>query len=169
MSNKNIVKVVQALFERPKFTNHEVSEQVLCHRPRRELKLNSGIARKHPDDIVEESCESAKRSRFDEDDLDPTDTAPKTSVSCSSTSSRHVGGDKAKGKMKGKATTSQSPFITDEFIAELRALRLQREKDIDMMSRKMDTMMLVTLLKKSHLSSEEEELKHRLMDKLYPH
>lgn len=191
MSNKNIEKEVQTLCESSKFANHKVFQQVMCHHPKWELKLDSVIARKHPDDIIEESCGSLKRSRIDtddsdptdsteesrdtskksradEDDSDPTDSTPETSVSCSSTSSRHVGGDKSEGKMNGKATAPLSSFIQDEYIAKLRAMRIQREKEIVVMSRKMDIMMLNTLIKKSNLSPKEEELKHRLMDKLYP-
>lgn len=83
-------------------------------------------------------------------------------------------------KNKGKGKASQS-FATNEVAAEIRALRLTRDNEIEVMQKlgnarielereklqrnqmKMKEVMLNTLLAKDHLSPEDEEMKHKLM------
>lgn len=173
MSSKDIEKDAQLLYGKTKFTNQEVFEQVMRHHPKWELKLDGGLSRKHPDDIdVEESHGSSKKSRTDEEGSNPTESTP---ISHSPTLSRPSGRDKAKRKGKGKATTSQSSCIPEEFTTAVRGMTITREKEIitrekeiDTMARKMDIITFNSLMNKSNLTPREEALKIRLMEELYP-
>ncbi|KAH6784296.1 hypothetical protein C2S52_009255 [Perilla frutescens var. hirtella] len=161
MSNKDVENEAQALYGKTKFTHHEVFKQVMRQQPRWELILEDGSSRKHPDNNNEEEDRgSSKRSRTDEDGSDPIEVTP---ISCP------IGRDKARGKRKGKATTSQSSSISDEFTAELHAMRLTREQEIETAKRKIDVVTLTTLSNNRDLNPEEDDLKRRLMAKLYPH
>ncbi|XP_057809120.1 glutathione S-transferase T3-like [Salvia miltiorrhiza] len=165
-SKEDIEKAAQAIYGKPKFTHHEVFEKVMSSYPNWELKLDSTgyVRRSHPDDedSVDESRSSSKKSRTDENADPPTDSTPETPGSDASKFQRPIGRDKAKGKAKrkGKQTESQSSIVSDAFTAELREMRITREKE-------MKTSTLNTLMKKTQLSPEEETLKRRLMAELY--
>lgn len=97
-------KEAQTLYGKTKFTNQEVFEQVMCHHPKWEPKLDGEKSRKHPDDVnVEQSHDSSKRSRTDEEGSNPTDSTPETPVSYSPTLSHHLVDIRLKVKSKEKS------------------------------------------------------------------
>ncbi|KAL6571591.1 hypothetical protein OROHE_003234 [Orobanche hederae] len=163
MSQKDIEKEAQTIYGKSKFMHHEVFEQVMRNHPKWELKIGREDTCSHPDDEdnIEESRGSSKRSRINEDGDAPTDSTSEIPVSDASIVLR-----------KGKGSVSQHSTIPDEFTAELRAMRIIREKELDTMTKlgemRMKSAMLNTLIGKSHLSPVEEDLRHRLMTELFP-
>ncbi|CAA0838465.1 DNA binding [Striga hermonthica] len=121
----------------------------------------------------------SKRSRTTEGDEDPND---EIQVSETSTIRRPTGRDRAKGKRKRKATASQPPVVPDDYTEALNAMRITREKEIEAINKigeiKMQKLalntlnnkmnMLNTLMGKSNLSPQEEVVKNRLMQELFP-
>ncbi|XP_057810322.1 glutathione S-transferase T3-like [Salvia miltiorrhiza] len=184
MSDADVEKEAQKLYGKSKFTHLEVFEKVMHHHPKWELKL--GVVRhrtravEYDDDVgVEDDRGSSKKSRTTEEPEDPNDSTSETHVSETSTIRRPAGREKAKAKRKGKATVSQHSAIPDEYTAELQAMRITREKEVEAINRMGDMRMqsnlmvskmniLNTLMGKSNLSPEEESLKYRLMAELFP-
>ena len=81
---------------------------------------------------------------------------------------------KARRKAKGKAAAPPQPTIPDEFTAELRAMRITREKELESMNKfgnerielekkKVNANLLAMLLGKANLSPQEEDQKNRLL------
>ncbi|XP_057779607.1 glutathione S-transferase T3-like [Salvia miltiorrhiza] len=160
ISDADVEKEAQKLYGKTKFTHLEVFEKVMLE---------------YDDDVgVEDDRGSSKKSRTTEEAEDPNDSTSETHVSETSTIRRPAGREKAKAKRKGKATVSQHSAIPDEYTAELQAMRITREKEVEAINRMGDMRMqsnlmvskmniLNTLMGKSNLSPEEESLKYRLM------
>ncbi|XP_057808415.1 uncharacterized protein LOC131022888 [Salvia miltiorrhiza] len=127
----------------------------------------------------EESGGSSKRSRTSEHGDYSAPSNPETPTSDCSTIPRPIGRDKAKRKGKGKISESSS---NNEVVAEIRALRLTKDNEVEAMTKlhearvdlelkkeqrkaiKMKEVMLNTLLAKDNLSPEDEEMKRRLIE-----
>ncbi|CAH1427084.1 unnamed protein product [Lactuca virosa] len=100
---------------------------------------------------------------------------PETPNSGGSTVHPPTSGDAS--KMKGKAKVSQSSSSPNEIVAELRAMRVTRDNEVELMkkrleleqkreerkNKKMYHMHLNALLMKDHLSPEDEDIKRRLL------
>ncbi|XP_057793717.1 glutathione S-transferase T3-like [Salvia miltiorrhiza] len=182
MSDADVEKEAQIFYGTTKFTHHEIFEKVMRHHPNWELKLGSERTRARAiddEDDVEEDRGSSKKSRTTEEDENPNNSTSETPVSETSTICRPAGRDKAKAKRKGKAKMSQQSIISEDFTAELQALRIVREKETDAINRMGEIRMqstlmmskwnvLNTLLGKSNLSPQEESMKNRLMAELFP-
>ncbi|KAL7601244.1 hypothetical protein Lser_V15G23169 [Lactuca serriola] len=123
----------------------------------------------------EESGGSIKRSRTSKErDYSP-HSNPETPNSGGSTVHPPTSGDAS--KMKGKAKVSQSSSSPNEIVAELRAMRVTRDNEVELMrkrleleqkreerkNKKMYHMHLNALLMKDHLSPEDEDIKRRLL------
>ncbi|CAA0805932.1 DNA binding [Striga hermonthica] len=182
MSMKDVEKEDHIIYEAggSKFTDLHVFEEVMRKHPKWELKLDRDSTRSRPEDEAsnEESHGSSKRSRTTENGDYSIPSNQETPVSDGFVIPRPEGRDKA--KKKGKKVASQSSSIPDEFTAEIRALRLTRKNECDLMTkisndrmelerkkeerkiRKMNIMVLNTLLAKDHLSPEDEEMKRHL-------
>lgn len=123
----------------------------------------------------EESGGNIKRSRTSKErDYSP-HSNPETPNSGGSTVHPPTSGDAS--KMKGKAKVSQSSSSPNEIVAELRAMRVTRDNEVELMrkrleleqkreerkNKKMYHMHLNALLMKDHLSPEDEDIKRRLL------
>ncbi|XP_042758581.1 lysine-specific demethylase JMJ26 [Lactuca sativa] len=100
---------------------------------------------------------------------------PETPNSGGSTAHPPTSGDAS--KIKGKAKVSQSSSSPNEIVAELRAMRVTRDNEVELMrkrleleqkreerkNKKMYHMHLNALLMKDHLSPEDEDIKRRLL------
>ncbi|KAH6761873.1 hypothetical protein C2S52_019306 [Perilla frutescens var. hirtella] len=152
--------------------------------PKWALNLHHDATRFHPEDDGgnDESGGSSKGSRTSEDgeyySSSQIPEAIETPSSSRSEIPRPTGRDKAKKKEKGKASQSTS---TNEVAEEIRALRLTRESELEVMNKlgnarldlehqklmrkslKSKEILLNTLLAKEHLTPADEELKRRLM------
>ncbi|KAG6431538.1 hypothetical protein SASPL_109617 [Salvia splendens] len=118
---------------------------------------------------------NSKRTKTSESGEYTIPSNPKTPTSGHSTSSRPIGRDKA--KRKGKSKVTQSDSTNAQVAAELHALRLAQDNENELVkarlqiereklkrpSMKMYQKMLIKLLDKEHLSPEDQEMKHRLM------
>lgn len=123
----------------------------------------------------EESGGSIKRSRTSKErDYSPHSNQD-TPDSGGSTVHPPTSGDAS--KMKGKAKVSQSSSSPNEIVAELRAMRVTRDNEVELMRKRLDLeqkreerknkkmyhMHLNALLMKDHLSPEDEDIKRRLL------
>ncbi|GKC05346.1 hypothetical protein Tco_0996956 [Tanacetum coccineum] len=142
----------------------------------------------------EESGGSTKRSRTSEEGEYVVHSNQETPNSGGSTIQRPIGRDAAKKKGKGKASQSfSSP--NNEFVEELRAMRITRESEIEVMNKRLEVdkkreekeikweerelkkeekktkkmylLHLNALLAKDHLSPEDEDMKRNLYEMLY--
>jgi len=152
------------------FPHTLVFEKVMRHTPKWELSYGGGTRRPHPDatESDEEGHGSSKKSRTDEDD-GPSDTP----VSGASTISRPTGRNAAKAKRKGKGVSSSSSnvVIPEEFTNELRAMRITREKELEVRikleQKKLNANLLNVLLAKPNLTTQEEAIKNRLLAEFF--
>ncbi|CAA0836751.1 DNA binding [Striga hermonthica] len=181
MTDKDVENEAQRIYEAggSKFQDSIVFNEVMCKHPKWELLQDK--TRFRPEDEEgndEESGGSTKRSRTSEDAEYPRPSYQETPSTGCSTPSRPIGRDKAKKKGKGKMP--QYDF-SNEFVAEIRALRLSRDNETEAMKSvsnakmelgreklqasrmKMKEKMLNTLLAKEHLSPADEETKRKLM------
>ncbi|KAJ9538965.1 hypothetical protein OSB04_031698 [Centaurea solstitialis] len=124
--------------------------------------------------VTKKVVEARKKSRTTEegDSVDMNQESP----GGGSTIQRPVGRDATKKKGKGKA--SQSSSISNDFSENIRALTITRNNELEIMRKKVafdqenfqsmqDHKMLRVLMSKDNLSPAEEDLKARLMAKLY--
>ncbi|KAL8552672.1 hypothetical protein ACS0TY_001387 [Phlomoides rotata] len=133
----------------------------------------------------EKSGDSSKGSRNSEDGEYSILSNPETSDSGCSTIPRPIGRDKTKKKGKGKASQNS---CTDDVAAEIRALRLTRKSEVEVM-RQMISLgkerikferekekrkimisnhnMLMTLMTKDRLSADDVDMKDHLMRIVY--
>ncbi|KAI3778280.1 hypothetical protein L2E82_07461 [Cichorium intybus] len=179
MSQKDIENEAHKIYEangNNKFNDFVVFNEVMCKHPKWALQKDRETTRSHPASEMgnEESGGSTKRSRTTEEgDY----SNPETPTSGDTSIQRPTGRDEAKRKGKGK--------VSNEIAAELRAMRLTRDTEVEVMKKKLDVdqqreqtitdrelmkMQLVhlnTLLQKEHLSAEEENMKGFLMAKFY--
>ncbi|KAK9669846.1 hypothetical protein RND81_13G158800 [Saponaria officinalis] len=136
------------------------------------------------DDIIHESEGSTKRSKTNEDGdyAIPTNPDTPTSVPTSSTISRPQGRDAAK-KKRGKQKVTESSH-NSEFTEEYRAMRMVREKELELSERQIQEMarlnkerdeaekhksyaaILNTLLAKTHLTPAQEAMIEDLTEKV---
>lgn len=178
MSNTDVENVAHQIYEASgkKFTDLKVFNEVMCKHPKWDLQLHRETTRSRSEYEVgdEESGGSTKRSRTTEkgDSVDMNQESP----TGGSTIQRPAGRDATKKKGKGKA--SQSSSISNDFSENLRALTITRNNEVEIMRKKInfdqenfqsvqDHKMLRVLMSKENLSAAQEELKDRLMAKLY--
>ncbi|GKC96559.1 hypothetical protein Tco_1162001, partial [Tanacetum coccineum] len=137
----------------------------------------------------EESGGSTKRSRTSEEGEYVVHSNQETPNSGGSTIQRPIGRDAAKKKGKGKASPN------NEFVEELRAMRITRESEIEVMNKRLEVdkkreekeikweerelkkeekktkkmylLHLNALLAKDHLSPEDEDMKRNFYEMLY--
>ncbi|KAD3641022.1 hypothetical protein E3N88_30245 [Mikania micrantha] len=178
MSQKDIESEAHKIYEQDgnKFNDIVVFNEVMCKHPKWALELHHDTTRSRPECELEnvESGGSTKRSRTTEEgDY----SNPETPNSGGSTIQRPIGRDTTKKKGKGK--------ISSEFFDEIRALRLTRDNEVEVMNKrvelelqkeqkkdernlkKMQLLHLNTLLKKENLSADEENMKRILIAKFY--
>ncbi|XP_047953866.1 uncharacterized protein LOC125200178 [Salvia hispanica] len=124
----------------------------------------------------EQDGSNSKRTKTSESGEYTIPSNPETPTSGHSTSSRPMGRDKA--KRKGKSKVTQSDSTNAQVAAELHALRLAKDNENELVkarlqiereklekpSMKMYQKMLIKLLDKEHLSPEDQEMKHQLME-----
>ncbi|CAA0807110.1 DNA binding [Striga hermonthica] len=184
MNKNDVEKEAQTIYEAggSKFMDLTVFNEVMCKHPKWALTSYHDRTHFRPENEKcddEESRGSSKRSKTSEDVEHSMPSSAETPSTGNSNISRPIGRDKAKKKGKGKI--SQSDFA-NEFTVELRALRLSRDNEAELMKNvsnakielerekihagniKMHQRTLNTLLAKSHLSADEEELKRRPME-----
>ena len=161
-----------------KFQDIIVFNEVMSKCPKWAVPLPHDRTRSRPEDeedYEEESGGSSKRSKTSEDVESFVPSNPNTPDTGCSNISRPEGRDKAKQKGKGKMSNAN---VANEFAAELRALRITRDNEMELMKNvsqakielermKMKHKMLNKLLGKDHLSPEEEDLKRRLMESIF--
>ncbi|KAG6403653.1 hypothetical protein SASPL_135881 [Salvia splendens] len=162
-----------------------------CQRPKEEWNERPGFMSKHekwsvhdatqifPDHenfANEQDGSNSKRTKTSESGEYTIPSNPETPTSRHSTSSRPIGGDKAKRKGKGKVTQSDS--INAQCVADLHALRLAKDNEneiararlqlerekLDKPSMKMYQKLLLKLLEKEHLSPEDQDMKGNLTE-----
>lgn len=162
---------------------NEENEKGMSKHPKWDLRLDhdsrhSCAKNEENEKSNEENGGSSKRSRINEDGECSIPFNPEIPSSRCSTIPRPEDGDKVKNKENVK--TSQ-PSSNNEVATEIRALRLTRDNEVELMMKlesarielerekekrkilKMNQVMLNTLLAKDHLSPEDEEMKRHLM------
>ncbi|GJU99849.1 glutathione S-transferase T3-like protein [Tanacetum coccineum] len=122
-----------------KFLDLTVFNEVMCKNPKWMLNIDRDNTRSHPIDEEpnEESGGSTKRSRTSEEGEMLFTSNQETPNSGGSTIQRPIGRDAAKKKGKGKASQSFS-FPNNEFVEELRAMRITRESEIEVMNKRLE-------------------------------
>ncbi|KAD5960496.1 hypothetical protein E3N88_11968 [Mikania micrantha] len=173
MNQKDIESEAHKLYEqdkRSKFTDYVVFNEVMCKHQKWALQLDQDTSRPRPEQGNEESGGSSKRSRTTEEGEYCANPNPKTPTSGGSTSQRPIGRDAAKNKAKGKDVSK----VSTNFAEELRAMRLTRDGEIELMKQRLEferereqSMHLNTLLQKQFLTPEEENIKRHLILKFY--
>lgn len=167
-----------------KFNDSVVFNTVMCNHPKWDLQLHRDTTRTEREVGDEESGSSTKRSRTSEEGDYCFPSNPETPTTGGSSSQRPTGRDMAKKKGKGK--------VSNEIVEEIRALRLTRGDELEVMRKRLDLdkekeqkkeerekkreerevkkmqlVLLNTLLAKENLSPEDEETKRFLLSKLY--
>ncbi|KAJ9541651.1 hypothetical protein OSB04_028157 [Centaurea solstitialis] len=176
ISTKDVEKAAHAIFEMggSKFNHLIVFNEVMCKHPKWDLQLGSNTTRSRPHIEVddEENGGSTKRSKTSEEGGYSTETNQE-SPNAASKVQRHMGGDAAKRKGKGKASHSS---LAPNYFEQFRSLNITRSSEVDVMSKKLDFekenthyKTLHILLAKEHLSPGEEALKQRLIQQLLIH
>lgn len=179
-----------------KFLDLTVFNEVMCKNPKWMLNIDrdNTRSRRIDEEPNEESGGSTKRSRTSEEGEYVVHSNQETPNSGGSTIQRPIGRDAAKKKGKGKASQSfSSP--NNEFVEELRAMRITRESEIEVMNKRLEVdkkreereikreerelkkeerktkkmylLHLNALLARDHLSPEEEDMKRNLYEMLY--
>ncbi|GKC20617.1 glutathione S-transferase T3-like protein [Tanacetum coccineum] len=140
-----------------KFLDLTVFNEVMCKNPKWMLNIDRDNTRSHPIDEEpnEESGGSTKRSRTSEEGEYVVHSNQETPNSGGSTIQRPIGRDAAKKKGKGKASQSFS-FPNNEFVEELRAMRITRESEIEVMNKRLE---VDKKREEREIKREERELK----------
>nr|GFB46722.1 hypothetical protein [Tanacetum cinerariifolium] len=132
MSQHNIEREAHIIYEQAgkgKFLEYVVFNEVMCKHPKWDLQLSRDTTRTRSEceEDNEESGGSSKRSRTTESgDY----SIPETPNSVASTIERPIGRDAAKKKGKGK--------VSNEVVEELRALRLARGNEVEVMQKRIE-------------------------------
>ncbi|CAH1427818.1 unnamed protein product [Lactuca virosa] len=181
MSMKDVENEAHKFYETSgsKFKDTIVFNEVMCKHRKWDLQLDHDATRSRPKYEVddEESGGSTKRSTSTEEGDYCVQSNTEGESIGGSTIKRPTGRDAAKRKEKGKSS--------NEVVAELRAMRLSRDSEVEVMKKRLDldqqreqktderelikmhSLHLNTLLQKDQLLPEEENMKHFLMSKFY--
>ncbi|GKB84008.1 glutathione S-transferase T3-like protein [Tanacetum coccineum] len=140
-----------------KFLDLTVFNEVMCKNPKWMLNIDHDNTRSHriDEEPNEESGGSTKRSRTSEEGEYVVHSNQETPNSSGSTIQRPIGRDAAKKKGKGKASQSFS-FPNNEFVEELRAMRITRESEIEVMNKRLE---VDKKREEREIKREERELK----------
>ncbi|CAH1427080.1 unnamed protein product [Lactuca virosa] len=145
------------------------------------LPIDCETTPSHSDHEVgnEESGGNTERSRSGEEGDHCVQSNPETPNNSGSTSRPCTSRDAS--KMEGKCKVSQPSLSPNEIVAELRAIRVTRDNEVEVMRKRLDLeqkkeerktkkmhhMHLNTLLAKEHLSPKDEDMKCHLLAMLY--
>ncbi|GJS27010.1 glutathione S-transferase T3-like protein [Tanacetum coccineum] len=157
MSMKDVELDAHKIYEGDgsKFLDLTVFNEVMCKHPKWMLNIDRDNTRSRPIDEEpnEESGGSTKRSRTSEEGEYVVHSNQETPNSGGSTIQRPIGRDAAKKKGKGKASQS---FSSAEFVEELRAMRITRESEIEVMNKRLE---VDKKREEREIKREERELK----------
>ena len=133
MSIADVEKEAHAIYEAggKTFSDLVVFNQVMCKHVKWELKLDRDATRSRSEYEVgcEDSRGSMKRSKTTEEE----DTDQESPIVGGSTIQRPTGRDAAKKRGKGKA--SQSSSFSNDFSAELHAMPITRNNEVELMTK----------------------------------
>ncbi|GKA54733.1 glutathione S-transferase T3-like protein [Tanacetum coccineum] len=136
-----------------KFLDLIVFNEVMCKHPKWKLNLDRDKTRLQEPN--EESGGSTKRSRVSEEGDYVVHSNQETPNSGGSSIQRPIGRDAAKKKGKGKASPN------NEFVEELRAMRITRESEIEVMNKRLE---IDKKREEREIKREERELKQEEME-----
>ncbi|GJV85364.1 hypothetical protein Tco_1525262 [Tanacetum coccineum] len=153
MSMKDVELDAHKIYEGDgsKFLDLTVFNEVMCKHPKWMLNIDRDNTRSRPIDEEpnEESGGSTKRSRTSEEGEYVVHSNQETPNIGGSTIQRHA------AKKKGKGKASQS-FSSAEFVEELRAMRITRESEIEVMNKRLE---VDKKREEREIKREERELK----------
>nr|GEW70233.1 glutathione S-transferase T3-like [Tanacetum cinerariifolium] len=152
-----------------KFLDLTVFNEVMCKNPKWMLNIDRDNTRSHhiDEEPNEESGGSMKISRTSEKGEYVDHSNQETPNSSGSTIQRPIGRDAAKKKGKGKTSQSFS-FPNNEFVEELRSMKITRESEIEVMNKRLEVDKkreeMEIKQEERELKREERELKKRKKD-----